>query len=581
MNKLDYEKLDKYFQCNDLRGGEVFLTGLLEEATTKRDLPTMLATINELGGIFRVTGRLDKAEKLYLVGLELVAALRLEQTAAHGTTLLNYAGVLAELKQYQKALDLYRQTEAIYDSLEIRDGYQRAALSNNISHMLSKLGRAGESTRYAEESLKTVCSLQGHDIEKATSYATLAARQMEAGRYGNALENLLESERIFVSAQGQRHPHYAGTLNSLGDLYAIQGKQSEAEAAYTKALNILEESQGKNQAHAKIEMNLRILKELEKNRQPVKKKGIELSRDFYDNHGRKLIREEFPDIEQYMAIGLVGEGSECFEYDDDISHTHDFGPGFCIWLPEEVFARRGGQLQQAYVRWSNSLPNKRNETQEGKGRVGVHAIPAFYRHYIGVSGAPECNIDWLRAPESSYATISNGAVFIDNYGEFSRIRDKILAFYPQDVLLKKIAARFALMSQTGQYNYKRCMARNDLPAAYLTAGEFVKTAASLVFLLNRRYMPFYKWTFHAMKTIPQADGIRLLLEAIMKLPDTQEICSEKLNKIEEVCRLCLAAANRAGWTQSDDPFLNNHCKDLMLRIKDPAIKQLPVMYDIK
>lgn len=581
MNKSDYEKLDGFFEKNDLAGGEVFLTGLLEEAAKKKDLATMLAAINELGGILRVTGRLEGAERLYLVGLELIPKLKLLDTSAHGTTLLNYAGVLAELKRYRKALDCYRETEKIYDNIGICDGYQRAALSNNISHMLSKLGRAEESIGYAEKSLKTVNDLKGYDTEKATSYATLGARLLETGRIADAHKNLLESERIFLKTQGHLHPHYAGTLNSLGDLYALQGKRDEADAAYTKALHILDTTQGKNQAYEKIQANLRLLRQTEDYRLVGRKKGMDLARDFYNNHGRKMIREEFPDLEQYMAAGLVGEGSECFGYDDILSESHDFGPGFCIWLPDEVYAAQGEKLQQAYDKLASSLAPGRKETKEGKGRVGVHSISMFFRHYIGTNGVPECNADWLRAPETSFATISNGEVFFDNYGEFTRIRDKILGFYPEDVLLKKIAARFAVMSQTGQYNYKRCMARNDFSAAYLTSNEFVKAAASLVFLLNRRYMPFYKWTFHAMKTIPKADRIRVSLEAIIQLPDTEECCSDKIDKMEETCGLCLDAARAAGWVNSDDSFLNNHCNALMLQIKDPAIRSLPVMYDVR
>ena len=59
-------------------------------------------------------------------------------------------------------------------------------------------------------------------------------------------------------------------------------------------------------------------------------KGLELSKRFYETYGAPMLSEKFPELEDKLAIGLVGDGSECFGYDDDISRDHDFEPGFCI-----------------------------------------------------------------------------------------------------------------------------------------------------------------------------------------------------------------------------------------------------------
>lgn len=67
------------------------------------------------------------------------------------------------------------------------------------------------------------------------------------------------------------------------------------------------------------------------------------------------------------------------------------------------------------------------------------------------------------------------------------------AFYPEDVRLKKLAARLAVMAQAGQYNYPRCLRRGELVAAQLALAAFMDAAMSAVYLLNRRYAPFYKW----------------------------------------------------------------------------------------
>ena len=61
-----------------------------------------------------------------------------------------------------------------------------------------------------------------------------------------------------------------------------------------------------------------------------------------------MIDEKFSDIKKYMAIGLCGFGSDCLGYDDDISRDHDYGPGFCIWLPKKIYTQKGQVLQKAY-----------------------------------------------------------------------------------------------------------------------------------------------------------------------------------------------------------------------------------------
>ena len=44
-------------------------------------------------------------------------------------------------------------------------------------------------------------------------------------------------------------------------------------------------------------------------------KGLELSRKFYETYGAPMLHEKFPELEDKLAIGLVGDGSECFGND--------------------------------------------------------------------------------------------------------------------------------------------------------------------------------------------------------------------------------------------------------------------------
>ena len=63
--------------------------------------------------------------------------------------------------------------------------------------------------------------------------------------------------------------------------------------------------------------------------------GLELSRAFYEQYGAPMLHEQFPDQEGSIAVGLIGSGSECLGFDDEVSRDHDFEPGFCLLLPDE------------------------------------------------------------------------------------------------------------------------------------------------------------------------------------------------------------------------------------------------------
>ena len=43
---------------------------------------------------------------------------------------------------------------------------------------------------------------------------------------------------------------------------------------------------------------------------------IEKNRRFYENQVKGMIHTQFPDYEDRIAVGIAGEGSDCFGYDD-------------------------------------------------------------------------------------------------------------------------------------------------------------------------------------------------------------------------------------------------------------------------
>ena len=278
----------------------------------------------------------------------------------------------------------------------------------------------------------------------------------------------------------------------------------------------------------------------------MKNNGMELSREYYEAFGRPMIHEKFPEYEDRIATGLAGEGSECFGFDDEHSRDHDFGPAFCMWLDDETAVAVGERLQAEYERlpmWFGGVKTRRDSALSGH-RTGVWRISEFYGRFLSAPGVPGDLMEWLRLPESYLAAAVNGQVFTDPSGIFTGIRGELLKGYPEDVRIKKMVARAAVMSQAGQYNYPRCKKRGEEVAAALALGEFMKAGMSMIYLLNRRYAPFYKWMHRGMRDLPVLGETSELFAALAGPAKA----GEKQRTVEEICAAAAKELKRQGLT---------------------------------
>ena len=70
-------------------------------------------------------------------------------------------------------------------------------------------------------------------------------------------------------------------------------------------------------------------------------KGLELSRIYFEEYGKQMMTLQLAQYRPYMAVGLVGEGSECLGFDDEISHGSRFRTGI-LYLGTRGDLHKGG-----------------------------------------------------------------------------------------------------------------------------------------------------------------------------------------------------------------------------------------------
>ena len=307
--------------------------------------------------------------------------------------------------------------------------------------------------------------------------------------------------------------------------------------------------------------------------------GLEVARRWYETAGAPMLEREFGDVVGRIAVGRAGHGSECFGFDDEVSRDHDFVTGFCLWIPDEDERDYGFRLERAYAKLRKEFPPEAGAettagSELGEAEHGVMTIGMFYRRHLGFPGAPQDWRQWLHTPDHAFAEAVNGAVFRDDLGVFSGIREVIRTGMPEDVRRKKIAARAVFMAQSGQYNYPRCLKHGEPGAAALALDEFVRHAAQMVFLLNCRFAPYYKWVFRAMRDLPKLGG---LSDTLTVLLTGHENDSMKLERIEAVCAEIATELRAQGLSDSGDVYLEPHAFAVQSGIVDREIRALHIM----
>ena len=167
-------------------------------------------------------------------------------------------------------------------------------------------------------------------------------------------------------------------------------------------------------------------------------------------------------------------------------------------------------------------------------------------------------------------------MYFDQFGEVTRIRE-CLRCYPEDVRLKRLAGQLLLMGQSGQYNYARCIAHGETAAAQLAVGAFVRSAMSAAFLLNRRYQPYYKWSFRALRALERLSELAQPLETLLTTANDPDSARQKTERIESVCAAVLDLVREQNLSDAAGADLERHAYAVNALVQDAELRNLHVL----
>ncbi|WP_461815830.1 DUF4125 family protein [Faecalimonas sp.] len=581
-------QLDRLFQEKRISEVEPFLTGSIEYAKKEDDKQLLLSLYNELTGYYRSVGKTEEAIKNGRKAEAVIEELELYNTKFHATTLVNLATAYRSAGKHKTSLEIYQKAQCIYENVLTESDVNKAGLYNNMSMAYQGLGEYRKAIKCLNTALKIVKSLPKCEQEVASTYINFSTVYFEMKNYEEGILALQEALKIYEN-KGEKDSHYSALLASLAHGYYLKKDLEKSVEYYTKALKEILEFHGECESYSITCENCAIvleesgfLQQAEYLRKKAKdarikqkrNKGMDISRMYYEKYGEKMLREKFPECFSRITVGLIGHGSECFGFDDIYSTDHDFGPAFCVWLEETDAEKYAKEMKEEYEKLPKSFGNipAREISAHGENRIGILKVSTFYEEFLGKKlyevlllpqnyTIEEKENAWASVPETALAQVTAGEIFKDGEGTFSYVQRELQKGYPYGLKIRKIAQMTALTAQAGQYNYLRCAKRGEYAASEMALREFVQASSNLIYLLNNTFMPYYKWMFRKMKTLPKLSEAKEYYDQLF-IAQTVE---EKSEIIEEICSIILKELKKQNLTEGEESFLEIHVERILRR----------------
>lgn len=546
-------------------GREMEMLPLLEEAIdiaySIGDNKKLVELLNDYGGALRNTGDYENSIKSLGIAKSLIEAYYDTNSEAYANTIMNLANAHRMNFNKKDALQLFEKANSIYENLNLFN-YSYASNANNLALLYLENGNSEKAYKLLKKAEEILKIIPHHSIQLATTYNNLFDVCLTLNKNDEAKEYIFKAKDFLEKKISPNNPLYASVINNLAKYYYSIGDISKSESLYHISLKIIENTYGVNsEAYKNILSNLSYLKKnnlikKESNDLSNSKKGLEISEDFYFKDIKPFIHKNYSEYVKYSAFALVGQGSECYGYDDEISRDHDFYKR-CIWfLPKEIRSK----LPIDKINISN-------------GFLEINSIEDFYKYYTLYERGPYTLEEFRKVPTDFLSVATNGKVFEDNYNLFTSIRNRLLEYYPRDLVLKKLAYLCNKIAQSGQYNYERCLKRNNLMGAHLALSEFLTYYCEFIHLINKKYMPFYKWQYNSLKNLPTlgSDSAKNI-DKLLSLNDVNN-GKEKINIIENMCQVLVKYLNDNNLSNSKSDFLRYHSDEIVKKIINEDLKK--------
>ena len=108
----------------------------------------------------------------------------------------------------------------------------------------------------------------------------------------------------------------------------------------------------------------------------------------------------------------------------------------------------------------------------------------------------------------------------------------------------------------------------------LAAARFGEAALSMVYLLNRRYMPFYKWAVRLAADLPVLGAeVAALLTALAAHPLRGPEDADVAEPVETFCAQVARILQQRGYSPLDEPWLWAHGPHILRHVQNEELRR--------
>ena len=308
--------------------------------------------------------------------------------------------------------------------------------------------------------------------------------------------------------------------------------------------------------------------------------GCDLARAFYEEVVAPIVGGT------PHAAAFLGWGSDVLGYDSERSTDHGWGPRLQVFVGADDVARVAAEIEARLPDEFGGWPVRFGWDEVAPTHhVAVVTLADWLEEVLGFDATQGISAQqWLSTPQQLLLGVTAGAVFHDDLGELTAVREA-LAWYPDDVWLWLLACQWRRIDQEEPFVGRTAEAGDELGSRVLAA-RLVRDFMRLGFLLERRYAPYGKWLGTAFARLDVHAAIGDALRAALDARVYAEREAALVAAVEELAR----RQNALGRTEQVDatarlfhsrPYRvlgSGRFVDACLeRVADPWLRSLPLI----